>query len=56
MAFFNAFNATKIYTEELYSLSQKGILAKEYSCCVVWIILEGSVHKEWESSVKYWQM
>lgn len=56
MPFFNPFNATKTCTEELYSLSQKGILAKEHCSCVAWNNLEGSVQREQESSVKYWQM
>lgn len=56
MLFFNPFNATKIYTEELYSLSQKGMLAEDYCSCVAWNILESSVQREWESLVKYWQM
>lgn len=53
MSFFNPFNVTKTYIDELYSLSQKGILAKQYCSCVAWNILEGSVHRERESSVKY---
>lgn len=56
MSFFNPFNASKIYTGELYNLSQKGILTKDYCSCVAWNILEGGVHRERESSVKYWQM
>lgn len=56
MPFFNHFNAIKIYTEELYSLGQKGILAKEYCSSVAWNILKDSVHREMESLVKYWQM
>lgn len=53
MSFFNPFIVTKTHIEELYSLSQRGILAKEYCSCVAWNILEGSVHRERESSAKY---
>lgn len=53
MPIFNPFPAAKMHTEELYSLSQKGILAKEYCSCFACHILEDSVHREQRSSVKY---